>query len=78
MQNYKDGTLRLDGKSVGVCKTDSHNFIAQMSIIKNNRWWNKLYEADGLFAQTIYRLSTSSVMIPKVLSIYNSLKDTTI
>ena len=78
MQNYKDGTLRLDGKSVGVCKTDSHNFIAQMSIIKNNRWWNKLYEADGLFAQTIYQLSTSSVMIPKVLSIYNSLKDTTI
>ena len=78
MQNHKDGTLRLDGKSVGVCNTDSHSFITQMNIIKDNRWIIDKWEADGIFAQTIYRLSTSSVMIPKVLSIYNSLKDTTI
>ncbi len=79
MQNYKDGTLRLDGKSIEVYKIDSHNFISRMSIIKNNRWWNKLAHADGIFAQTVYGLSISSVVIPKVLSVYNILReDTTI
>ena len=73
-QNYKDGTYRLDGETIIVGHIDSHNFISQMSIIKDNRWIIDGLWADGVFAQTVYGLSNSSVKIPKVLSVYNSLR----
>ena len=75
MQNWPDGTLRLDGnrKAYGGW-IDSHNFIAQMSIIKDNRWIIDKYDADGYFATLVYGLSNSSVKVPKVLSVYNSLR----
>ena len=75
MQNWPDGNLRINGgESVNGGDIDSHNFIAQMSIIKDNRWIIDKYDADGYFAPLVYRLSHSSVKIPKVLSVYNSLR----
>jgi len=73
-QNHKNGLCRLDGETIIAGHIDSHNFIAQMSIIKDNRWIIDKYDADGYFAPLVYRLSHSSVKIPKVLSVYNSLR----
>ena len=73
-QSFPDGSLRLDGRTIAVNHTDSHNFIVNRKIVKDTRWELDLYAADGVFAQTCALKSKNGFYIPKVLSIYNTLR----
>lgn len=73
-QIEKGGALRLKGDVVSVGTIDSHNFIVSRECIGSTRWGNTRYDADGVFATECYHKSKSPIFIPKVLSIYNSLR----
>ena len=73
-QINKDGSLRLKGDRVSNNYIDSHNFVINRKLIGNTRWVIDRYDADGIFAETCYKRSISPIFIPKVLSIYNSLR----
>lgn len=73
-QIHKDGSLRLKGNNVKVDHIDSHNFIVSRECIGHTRWQLDKYNADGIFAEDCYRKSVNPIFIPKVLSIYNSLR----
>jgi hypothetical protein len=74
MQNSKDGSLRLSGKNVRLNEIDSHNFIVKNDIVEDERWVLNRYDADGVFAETLYKKASTKLYIPKVLSVYNSLR----
>ena len=74
IQNNSHNTLRLTGKSICIGDIDSHNFIVDINTIDNIRFNIAKYHADGEFAVMCYQQSKSFTYIPKVLSIYNSLK----
>jgi len=74
MQSEKDGRLRLSGSNVKLCEIDSHNFLVKRDIVGDERWVLDRYEADGLFAESVYNKASTKLYIPKVLSIYNSLR----
>ena len=74
-QNSKDGSLRLNGKEIVLNKIDSHNIVFKKSIIENSRWTLGLYNADGVFAEECANKTQNKCHIPKVLSIYNTLRD---
>jgi len=74
MQNEKDGSLRLSGENVQLYQIDSHNFLVKSDIIGEERWIIDRYNADGLFAEKMYAKAHTKLYIPKVLSIYNSLR----
>jgi hypothetical protein len=73
-QINKDGSLRLKGDRVANNPVDSHNFIVSRECVGNIRWELDRYDADGIFAETCYKKSKSPLFIPRVLSIYNSLR----
>jgi hypothetical protein len=73
-QVEKDGSLRLEGKNISVGTIDSHNFVVSNKTIGDIRWVLNRYDADGIFAHDCYNKSNTKLYIPKVLSIYNSLK----
>lgn len=73
-QINKNGSLRLKGDRVANNYIDSHNFIVSRECIGDTRWITDRYDADGIFAETCYKKSVSPIFIPKVLSIYNSLR----
>ena len=73
-QIMKDGSLRLKGDIVKTNYIDTHNFIVRRDCIGDTRWVLNKYEADGIFAEECYAKSKSPKFIPKVLSIYNSLR----
>ena len=73
-QISKDGSLRLKGDRVANNYIDSHNFIVSRECVGDTRWVIDRYDADGIFAETCYKKATSPIFIPKVLSIYNSLR----
>jgi len=73
-QIEKDGRMRLIGKTVGVGAIDSHNFIVSKETVGDIRWELDKYDSDGFFAYECYRKANSIIHIPKVLSVYNSLK----
>jgi hypothetical protein len=73
-QIEKSGAMRLgDIVEVKVGQIDSHNFIFDSKISEGIRFVN-LYEADGIFAEQVFKNSKSHINISKVLSIYNSLR----
>jgi hypothetical protein len=72
-QSNKDGTIRLEGTNISPNFIDSHNFIVSVKCI-NTRWILDRYDADGVFAVECYKNAKETLYIPKVLSIYNSLK----
>jgi len=73
-QSDKNGQMRLGNiVDVKVGQIDSHNFIFDYNILHDNRFVN-LYEADGIFAEQVFKNSKSHINISKVLSIYNSLR----
>ena len=74
IQNNSDNTFRLSGESICRGLIDSHNFIVDINIIENIRFNIANYDADGEFAVMCYQQSKSFTYIPKVLSIYNSLR----
>lgn len=73
-QNWSNGKLRLEGTSITLNNIDSHNFITHISLVGNTRWVLNRYDADGLFAHECWKKCKNYIYIPKVLSIYNSLK----
>ena len=73
-QINRDGSLRLKGERVMNGSIDSHNFVVGKECVGSIRWDLKRYDADGVFAEDCYRKSVHSIFIPKVLSIYNSLR----
>lgn len=73
-QVNKDGGFRLKGNIIANGYIDSHNFILSKECIGDRRWQLDKYEADGLFAQACHRKALNWEVIPKVLSVYNSLK----
>jgi hypothetical protein len=73
-QAEKNGCMRLKGDSICVGGIDSHNFIVFSDIAKGVRFEIDKYEADGIFAESCYRKSTTKVFIDKILSVYNQLR----
>ena len=76
-QIHKDGSLRLKGDRITDNEggtVDSHNFVVSRECIGDTRWILDRYDADGVFATVCYKKSVSPIFIPKVLSIYNSLR----
>jgi len=79
MQNNPDSTLRLAGDRIQIGYIDSHNFIVSRHAIGDLKWNIEKYDADGYFANDVYLKirsydPTRITYIPKVLSIYNSLR----
>lgn len=74
IQADKNGKIRLTSESVGVGLIDSHNFIVKNETIKGTSFKVNLYYADGVFAKECFEKSTNILYIPKVLSVYNSLR----
>jgi hypothetical protein len=72
-QSNQDGSLRLEGVSVSIGNIDSHNFITSVKCI-NTRWVLDRYDADAVFAMECYKNAKDTLYIPKILSVYNSLK----
>lgn len=72
-QSNKDGSLRLDGMKILLNFIDSHNFIVSAKCI-NTRWALDRYDADGYFAMDCHKNAKDVLYIPKILSVYNSLK----
>ena len=75
-QNWNNGWFRLSGSEIGLNKTDTHNFITSRELIGDTRWRLDIYESDGFFVEECYRKSKSSIYIPKVLSVFNTLDKT--
>lgn len=73
-QVEKDGSLRLEGKDISVGTIDSHNFVVSAECMGNTRWVLNRYDADGVFARECFEKAKTILYIPKVLSVYNSLK----
>jgi hypothetical protein len=72
-QSNQDRSLRLEGVSVSIGNIDSHNFITSVKCI-NTRWVLDRYDADAVFAMECYKNAKDILYIPKILSVYNSLK----
>jgi hypothetical protein len=72
-QSNKDNTLRLEGKEIAINYIDSHNFITSLECI-DTRWALDRYDADAVFAIECNKNAKVTLYIPKVLSVYNSLK----
>jgi hypothetical protein len=76
IQQFKNNTFRLSGISIKLNNIDSHNFIVHSSIVGSLRWILNRYDADGIFAEQCFnKLTIPAYYIPKVLSIYNSLRE---
>jgi hypothetical protein len=73
-QVNKNGSIRLEGSNISLGHIDSHNFIVSIECVGNKRWVLNRYDADGLFAHECYEKAQNKMYIPKVLSVYNSLK----
>lgn len=73
-QANKNGSIRLEGNNITPNNIDSHNFIMHHRLLGDTRWILEQYGADGIFANEIWKKSTSYIYIPKVLSIYNYLR----
>lgn len=72
-QGWRVGTPRLDGSVIGMCKTDSHNFIASRELIGETRMRTDVYESDGHLVEEIYPRAKNPIYIPRTLSVFNSL-----
>jgi hypothetical protein len=73
-QSNKDGSLRLEGKEIATNYIDSHNFIVSVKCVNDIRWELNRYDADAIFAMECYKNAKETLYIPKILSVYNSLK----
>jgi hypothetical protein len=73
-QSNKDGSLRLEGIEIYTNFIDSHNFIVSHKCVKDTRWDLNRYDADAIFAMECFKKAKESLYIPKILSVYNSLK----
>jgi hypothetical protein len=73
-QANKDGSMRLNYDTPGVGFVDSHNFIVKAEVAKQKLFEVNLYYADGIYAEECFDISKKILYIPKVLSIYNSLR----
>jgi hypothetical protein len=72
-QVNKDGSIRLEGNNISVGNVDSHNFVVSKECMGDIRWVLNRYDADGVFAHECYNKANTTLYIPKVLSVYNSL-----
>ena len=72
-QNHKSGKIRITGDTVGRGFINSHTFIISYNCIGITKWVINNYEADGIFGEECYNKSKTKILIPEVLSIYNSL-----
>lgn len=79
-QNNKDGSIRLNSSYVKIGNIGSHNFIVSKNIVGDDRWVVDRYDADGEFAERMYKKHIDSCggfsykYIPLSLSTYNSLR----
>lgn len=73
-QAHKDGSIRLEGINISVGTIDSHNFVVSAECVGDTRWVLNRYDADGVFAYECHKKANNKMYIPKVLSVYNSLK----
>ena len=74
-QAFKNGEIRLKGDNISLNNIDSHNFIVHYSIVGDLRWAAGRRDADGIFANQCKKNSRRPIYIPKVLSIYNTLRN---
>jgi hypothetical protein len=70
----KNGSIRLEGINISLGTIDSHNFVVSAECVGNTRWVLNRYDADGVFAHECHKKAHNKMYIPKVLSVYNSLK----
>lgn len=73
-QQHKDGSMRVRWNSSNPGYSDSGNFIISYECMGDIRWESGIYAADSLFAAECYKHAKSKIYLPKILSIYNSLR----
>jgi len=73
-QANKDGSLRLEGLNISIGTIDSHNFVTSTKCAGDTRWILNKYDADGFFARECFEKAKTILHIPKVLSVYNTLR----
>lgn len=60
---------------IGVGKTDGAMCIFKKELIGDVRWGVSIYEADGLYAETVWSKNKEKILLtPNVLSYFNALK----
>lgn len=67
--------LRVTGQRVMIDHIDTGCAVLSRKLIADTRWDKNLYQADGKFLNENYIKSKTYLYIPKILSIYNQLKD---
>jgi hypothetical protein len=72
-QAWRDGNPRLDGSVIGMCRTDSHNFIASRALYGDYRMRTDVYESDGHLVEHLYPRAANPLYINRTLSVFNSL-----
>lgn len=73
-QNEKSGQMRLKGDTIWYCHVDSHNILVSNDLVGDIKWHLDNYGADGRFAVDMFERCNNYLYIPKVLSIYNTLR----
>lgn len=73
-QGTVSGNLRLYGDKIEVYKVDTHNFITSKEVMSPFSFAVDRYNADGFYAAACYSRAKNPIFIPKILSIYNSLR----
>lgn len=73
-QTNKDGSVRLEGLNISVGTIDSHNFVTSAKCVGDTRWILNKYDADGFFARECFEKAKYIMYIPKILSVYNTLR----
>lgn len=72
-QVQPDGSFRIGGQ-VKLNKVDSGNCLVKKSLVGTSRWRLDLYNADGVFLESVFRKATTPIYLDKALSIYNALR----
>lgn len=73
MQEKPGGKVRLEGKDVRPNRIDSGCFLVRRDCVGGIRWRENLYEADGMFAQEVFRRADSKQYLRQVGSVYNAI-----
>lgn len=74
-QLYKNGDLRVDGKTVRRDYIDTGCALISRKLIGDSRWIENLYQGDGVFLTECHLKSKTYKYLPYALSIYNALRN---
>lgn len=71
-QQTIDGKHRVGG-IVKVNQVDSGNVLVSRLLIGDSRWINRIYNADGVFLEEVFKRARNPLYLNQTLSIYNAI-----